>query len=114
MNQTDNVFLSTVGVNSDHSSKDPIRDHFQMQPCSSHDGLFSEHSSGDLIKDHTQTQPCSFHEGSHLIGSLQTMESEEMVENAFASFIASLYANQSLPRNIVQTVMDIVNIWPYL
>lgn len=85
-----------------------------MQPCSSHDGLFSEHSSGDLIKDHTQTQPCSFHEGSHLIGSLQTMESEEMVENAFASFIASLYANQSLPRNIIQTVMDIVNIWPYL
>lgn len=61
----------------------------------------SDNTTGNDCK-HQQPIPCS---SSDPIPS-EPLSCDEIVENGLSMFIASLYANQSLSRNVVQTVIS--------
>lgn len=64
----------------------------------------SNYLSMDCVRD--QSQPGISRDSSDFLTSQRASSCDEIVESALSIFIASLYANQSLPRNIVQTVIS--------
>ncbi|KAF9408398.1 hypothetical protein HW555_011901 [Spodoptera exigua] len=74
-----------------------------LQPFNTKELEF-DHSIVNSDIDQLQSNASS--DSSPLTTSLQPLSGQEMVERAFSNLVASLYANQSLPRNVVQTIIN--------